>query len=212
MAEATRLRAMVFQHTDHFRRESGPTVPWRHLALLKDALLNRHYLENEVRLSLLTARGGPWRPAAAELRDPVRESQESYRKLERQRFATAGPDRRRRHVVPAVRRPARQLDHLEASLDAVRQDGAGDLVECGTGRGGGAIFMRAYLDAHEVPDTRVWVADRFRSSPEPEPSRRCLTGGWRASRPTSTWCVTASPGSTCSTTGCASSRARSRRC
>ena len=28
--------------------------------------------------------------------------------------------------------------------------------------------MRAYLDAHEVAGTRVWVVDRFRSSPEPE--------------------------------------------
>jgi cephalosporin hydroxylase len=29
--------------------------------------------------------------------------------------------------------------------------------------------MRAYLDAHEVTGTRVWVVDRFRSSPDPEP-------------------------------------------
>ena len=28
----------------------------------------------------------------------------------------------------------------------------GDLVECGTGRGGAGIFMRGYLDAHELPD------------------------------------------------------------
>ncbi len=37
----------------------------------------------------------------------------------------------------------------------------GDLVEAGTGRGGAAIFMRGFLEAYELPDARVWVADRF---------------------------------------------------
>ena len=60
-----------------------------------------------------------------------------------------------------------QLDHLERCLDTVRTDSiAGDFVECGTGRGGGAIFMRAYLDAWELGDRRVYVADRFRASPD----------------------------------------------
>jgi cephalosporin hydroxylase len=173
VAETTRLRAMVFQHTDHFRRESrADRAVARHLTLLKDALLNRHYLENEVRLSLLTASGDVARSWAAALHDPVRNVQDQYHKLERQRFATSGPrDDAAASSLPLTAMGKGQLDHLQASLDAVRQDGvAGDLVECGTGRGGGAIFMRAYLDAHEVPETRVWVADRFRSSPEPEPA------------------------------------------
>ena len=172
VAEATRLRAMVFQHTDHFRRESrADRAVARHLALLKDALLNRHYLENEVRLALLTGNEQA-RTWAAALHDPVRNVQDQYRKLERQRFASSGPDDdAATSFLPYAAVGKGQLDHLEASLDAVRQDGVrGDLVECGTGRGGGAIFMRAYLDAHDVPDTRVWVADRFRSSPEPEPA------------------------------------------
>jgi cephalosporin hydroxylase len=172
VAEATRLRAMVFQHTDHFRQESrADRAVARHLGLLKDALLNRHYLENEVRLSLLTTKWDQSRPSAIELRDPVRSSQEVYRKLERQRFAAAGPDDdAATSFLPYAAMGKSQLDHLEASLDFVRQDGvAGDLVEYGTAQGGGAIFMRAFLDAHEVPETRVWVVDQFRSSPEPEP-------------------------------------------
>jgi cephalosporin hydroxylase/predicted O-methyltransferase YrrM len=171
VAEATRLRAMVFQHTDHFRRESrADRAVARHLALIKDALLNRHYLENEVRLSLLTAKGGPARPSAVELRDPVRSAQEAFRKLERQRFAPAGPDdAAATSFLPYAAMGKGQLDHLEALLDSLRQEGVpGDLVECGTGRGGGAIFMAAYLEAHEVVGPRLWVTDRFRSSPEPE--------------------------------------------
>jgi cephalosporin hydroxylase len=64
-----------------------------------------------------------------------------------------------------------RLEHLEACLDAVRVEGIeGDLAECGTGRGGGAIFMRAYLDAHELAERAVWVADRFRATPAPATS------------------------------------------
>jgi cephalosporin hydroxylase len=142
----------------------------RHLALVKDTLLNRHYLENEVRLDQLTAKGDRGMPHPTELRDPARNLQEPYRKLERQRFAPSGPDdTAASSFLPYAPMGKAQLDHLETELDAVRQDDvAGDLVECGTGRGGGAIFLRAYLDAHEVERTRVWVVDRFRSSPEPD--------------------------------------------
>jgi cephalosporin hydroxylase len=168
VAEATRLRAMIFQHTDHFRRNArADRAVARYLAVVKDALLNRHYLENEVRFDQLTAKGNRPPPHPTELRDPVRNLQEPYRKLERQRFASAGPDdAARSSFLPYAPIGKAQLDHLERALDAMRQDSvAGDLVECGTGRGGGAIFMRAYLDAHEVEGTRVWVVDRFRASP-----------------------------------------------
>ena len=181
VAETTRLRAMVFQHNDHFRRESrADRAVARHLALLKDALLNEHYLENELRLRCSprgTATGGRARRAPR----PRPRPPGVYRKLERQRFATPGPDDPAvTSFLPYTAAGKTQLDHLEASLDAVRRDEvAGDLVECGTGRGGGAIFMRAYLDAHEVPETRVWVADHFRSSPSPSRRRRCPTGGSR---------------------------------
>jgi cephalosporin hydroxylase len=170
VAEATRLRAMVFQHTDHFRRNArADRAVARHLALLKDVLLDRHYLENEVRLEQLTAHDVRRRPGALALHDPVRNAQDAYRALERQRFAPAGPgDGAASSFLAYAPMGKAQLDHLETALDAVRGDEVhGDLVECGTGRGGGAIFMRAYLAAHEVATTCVWVLDRFRSSPEP---------------------------------------------
>jgi cephalosporin hydroxylase len=171
VAEATRLRAMIFQHTDHFRRNARvDRAIARHLAVVKDALLNRQYLENEIRLDQLTAKGGRQRPHPIELRDPVRNAQDPYRKLERQRFEPAGPDdAAASSFVPFAAMGKGQLDHLESALDELRRDEvSGDLLECGTGRGGAAIFMRAYLDAHEIAGTRVWVVDRFRASPEPE--------------------------------------------
>jgi cephalosporin hydroxylase len=171
VAEATRLRAMVFQHTDHFRRDArADRAVGRYLAVVKDALLDRHYLENEVRLDQLTAKGRGQRPHPTELRDPVRTLQDPYRRLERQRFEAAGPDdAAASSFLPYAPMGRGQLDHLEAALDAIRSEGVpGDLVECGTGRGGGAIFMRTYLEAHEIDGALVWVVDRFRSSPEPE--------------------------------------------
>jgi cephalosporin hydroxylase len=53
---------------------------------------------------------------------------------------------------------------MEAALEDIREEGVeGDLVDSGTGRGGAAIFMCGYLEAHEMADRRVWVADRFES-------------------------------------------------
>ena len=47
-----------------------------------------------------------------------------------------------------------------ACLETIRDEAVeGDLVECGTGRGGGAIFLRGFLDAHELDDRQVWVVD-----------------------------------------------------
>ena len=170
LAEELRLKAMVFQHNNYFQRNArADRAVARQLAVVKDALLNRHYLEDEIRLQLLTAKGtSPPHPVA--LRDPVRNAQLAYRALERQRFTAAGGDDAAASSFVAYAPMGRaQLDHLESALDTVRTEGVdGDLVECGTGRGGGAILMRAYLDAHEVGDTRVWVIDRFRSSPEPQ--------------------------------------------
>ena len=170
IAEDLRLRAMIFQHNDHFQRNRrADRAAARHLALLKDTLLNRHYLEDEIRLELLSAKGAK-QPHAVALRDPVRNAQDAYRALERRRFAASGADDAGASSFLAYAPMGKpQLDHLEMALDELRREGvAGDLVECGTGRGGGAIFMRAYLDVHEVGGPRVWVADRFRASPDPE--------------------------------------------
>ena len=35
------------------------------------------------------------------------------------------------------------------------------MVDCGTGRGGTAIFLAAYLAGYELFGRRLWVADRF---------------------------------------------------
>ncbi|MEY2461234.1 MAG: hypothetical protein QOG30_3064, partial [Acidimicrobiaceae bacterium] len=113
------------------------------------------------------------------LRDPVRHDQTAYRRLARNRLGPAGPDATEATTfLPYAPMGRAQLAHLERCLDIIRDaDVPGDLVEYGTARGGGAIFMRAYLDAHEMPRRRVWVADPFRASPEPDTAPKLARGG-----------------------------------
>jgi hypothetical protein len=56
--------------------------------------------------------------------------------------------------------PGDGLRHLRGVLDRVIADGVpGDLAACGVGNDAGAVYLRAYLEAHEVPDRDVWVID-----------------------------------------------------
>ncbi len=180
VAEEVRLRAMIFQHNVFFQRsEQVERATARYLKVVKSALLNEHYLENEVRLEALSSSVPAERKAADKLRDPVRQDTESYRRFARQRLGPAGPELHTANsFLPYTAMGRTQLDHLQRCLDTIRADAVpGDLIECGTGRGGGAIFMRAYLDAWELPDRRVFVADRFRSSPEPDAAPSMPAGG-----------------------------------
>lgn len=174
LAEDTRIQAMVFQHNVFYQHTASlERARQKYLRVVKAALLDEHYLENEIRLTYLTDRLSSDRPINVNhLRDPARVDRVVYERLARQRSGTAGPDDdAASSFLPYTAMGRGRLDHLEACLDAVRSDGIeGDLAECGTGRGGGAIFMRAYVDAHEMPDREVWVVDRFRATAEPATS------------------------------------------
>lgn len=171
VSEQVRLRAMIFQHNVHYQRaEQVERATARHLKVVKQALLNEHYIDHELRMQHLAQHVLHGRPLVPEqLRDPARNDQIPYRELVQQRTGPGGPDATRElSFLPYTPMGRTQLDHIERCLDEVIESSVpGDLAECGTGRGGGAIFLRAYLDAHEVRDRRVWVADRFRASEEP---------------------------------------------
>lgn len=60
----------------------------------------------------------------------------------------------------------KRLDHLRECLERIIEDEVdGDLIEAGVWRGGACIFMRAVLEAYEIRDKRVWVADSFQGMP-----------------------------------------------
>ena len=180
LAETVRLQAMLFQHNVYYQRDDKlERATAKYLRTVKASLLNAHYLENEARLAHYHARMAAGRPVETRmLRDPARQDPDTWSGIVRQRLSPAGPDPAGGSFVPYTDMGRHRLDHLERALDAVRADEVpGDLVECGTGHGGGAVFLRAWLDAHEIGATRVWVADRFRSSEEPRKAPNLPSNG-----------------------------------
>jgi cephalosporin hydroxylase len=153
----------------------------RYLELLKGALLDEHYLENELRIEhLLECIENEKAVSPHRLADPARYMSEDLRALERARrggeLATEREEPYRRpqradipHTSFAYTGVGRvRLDQLERCLDTIRAEAVdGDLIDCGTGRGGSAIFLRGYLEAHELSRPRAWVADRFGAGSSP---------------------------------------------
>jgi O-methyltransferase len=62
----------------------------------------------------------------------------------------------------------KRLDNIHKCLDVVRRDNvAGDVAETGVWRGGASIFMKGCLTALGMQDRTVWVADSFEGLPVP---------------------------------------------
>ena len=56
----------------------------------------------------------------------------------------------------------RRLEQLQLAVETVLSERVpGDLIETGVWRGGGCIFMRGVLAAHDDQSRTVWVADSF---------------------------------------------------
>jgi len=121
-----------------------------YLELLKDALLNLHYLKHE-----------PMHP---------KHKEKTYEgKLKRRLVGRDWPT----WAVTMVGR--KRLDHLEACIKSCAMEGVrGDFLETGVWRGGASIFARACVDecawAGGVPPT-VWLADSFDGCPKPNPTK-----------------------------------------
>ena len=169
LAESIRVSEQVQQHDLHFSAEARTNrSARRYLNLLKAALLDEHYLENELRIEYLLRCIEAGRDVDAEkLRDPARHLITDLRRVRQRRRAGEMPgegpsagiqDRPLAYTgVGRVR-----MDHLERCLDTVRTEAIeGDLVECSAGRAGTAIFLRGFLEAWELQAPKVWVADRF---------------------------------------------------
>ena len=133
----------------------------RYLDLLKGALLDEHYLENELRIEHLVATCID-RDVTPAHRDTLRDPRAA---AHRRAGSTAhGPPGRacstptgeRARVLPVhhdgsgAPRPPRALPRRRSAPRTV----PGDLVECGTGRGGGGIFLRGYLAAYGIDEPR----------------------------------------------------------
>ena len=175
LGESIRIDEQVEFHNHQLgSNRQLPGAASRYLDLVKGAVLDEHYLENEVRIQhLIASVTGAKSLSRRGLRDPVRYLTDDVRRLAQERRAGELPRSSANgdaHNVLALTQVGRtRLDHLERCLDTVREAGVeGDLVDCGTGRGGTGIFLAAYLAGHELFGRGLWVADRFGGGAPPD--------------------------------------------
>jgi Macrocin-O-methyltransferase (TylF) len=89
-------------------------------------------------------------------------SNEVYLPFDRERREAALDWPSQAHTMIGTRR----LDHVQQLVTEIVADGVeGDLIETGVWRGGSVIFMRGLLEALDVRDRVVWVADSFEGFP-----------------------------------------------
>lgn len=170
MTENVRLSEATFyqEHVPWLNARHDRTAQ-RYLDVLKGSLVDEHYIENEMRIDLLTrCLEEESMPAVEQIRDPG-----GILKAERDEALTARRAGLRPGTDGDVAPPyfpytligREALDHLNTVLDTVRKDDvAGDYLHTGVGRGGVGVFLRAYLDAFEDPFRRVWLLDRFHAA------------------------------------------------
>lgn len=158
----------------------------RYLSLLKKSLLNELYLENEARiLGLLMQLLFPRQTTLDEMAREFLNARhgELYARVQEMRrgggwiqIRTNTADGTSSELV-AARNFAfvahsmigrARMDNLHDCMNAVLADRIpGDFIETGVWKGGSTIFMRGFLQAHDIHDRKVWVADSFEGLPKP---------------------------------------------
>jgi len=175
LSEAIRIHEQVAHHElQYSSRERLARTAGRYLDLLKGALLDEHYLENELRIEhLLECVATRAEVSRRKLRDPARYmSQELRERMQTRQSgdpsqASAGYNGSSAGLAyTGVGR--QRLDQLEQCVKTIREEGVGgDIVDCGADRSGSAIFLRGLLEAYYLGRRRVWVAQRFCGGREP---------------------------------------------
>ncbi len=169
LSERIRIDEIVFEHNIlRVRDENIADANDRYLTLLRAALLDEHYLENELRIEYLLEIIRLGQPVNLDhVRAPESFRRKDFLRLQLARQLGEGTSEGKPVAFfPYTAMGTLKLDHVDGALRAIRDDGVnGDLVECATGRGGGAIYLRGFLEATTVVGRDVWVVDPFRSTP-----------------------------------------------
>ncbi len=145
--------------------DSAPAPPplddqdQRYVELMKQVLLNEHGLELEATcLAMHETLGGN----VEQLVEPARLDR-MFRRLSKARAVGVSLATYPSGYTMIGRR---RLEAVERQVNAVIDQGiAGDLMECGVWRGGACILMRGLLQARDIRDRTVWVADSFKGLP-----------------------------------------------
>src|SRR5204862_699568 len=159
LSERIRLDATVFEHNvARVKDEQLARSNERYLAMLRDAVLDLHYLENELRIEYLAKRVTERDGVDHEtLRAPASLLPRDLKRLEHARHV--GQSARDDDITASLPYTAMgevKLQHLDAALRMIRSESIpGDFVECEPGQGGAAIYLRGFLHAFEEPTRTV---------------------------------------------------------
>jgi cephalosporin hydroxylase len=142
----------------------------RYLDLVKAALVDDLYVENEARIAhLVDCLARPKPVELPRLRDPLRHDRAVIdrlledRRVGRTSAVEGGADPAGGYAYAPGGRPA--LDRLHVALDDLRTRGLGGaLVTCDDGRGGAGVLLRAHGAIHDRAGSEVWVVGRFRAA------------------------------------------------
>ncbi|MEJ7582475.1 MAG: hypothetical protein WKF43_00010 [Acidimicrobiales bacterium] len=117
VSERVRIDAAIFEHNwVRLLRRRIEQGAGRYLDLVKSALLDEHYLDNEVRLEYLASLPAGATPDLSVLRDPPRLLPVRFQKLVRARQAGRSPDERRNVAYfPFTSMSRAQIEHLRAA-------------------------------------------------------------------------------------------------
>jgi hypothetical protein len=139
----------------------------RYIDLLKRALANFIYPENELRIETLEERGlGEDRLAYERALRDIRyrdvETFEQLLRFKREGWNWKSRPARFSHTMIGLRR----LDNLDyCAAEVVREGIEGDFMEAGVLQGGASIFLRGLQVAYGESHRRMWVADSFAGLP-----------------------------------------------
>jgi cephalosporin hydroxylase len=143
----------------------------RYLELVKSAVLDELYIENELRIEhLLEASRKGRSPDPDRLRDPMRAMRvRATRLLTERRSGTYDPEGLDVPPLAMTTVGRVRLDHLQQCIETVASDELpGDVVECEPGRGGVGALLRAALDGYGLGDRLLWIAGELLSPPRGE--------------------------------------------
>ena len=148
------------------REPSSDDIRHMYLDLLKRALCNLIYPENELRIMYAQARAAAKQPVDVNVLMDIRNRlKEKFRELYECRRDGRRTVSQYSHSMIGLRR----MDNIqECSQNIFDDDVPGDFVETGVWRGGAVIFMRALLRVYGQENRLVWVADSFRGLPPPQ--------------------------------------------
>jgi hypothetical protein len=156
----------------------------RYLGLLKNALLNEIYIENDVRLLYLFSRILTGQNIDLEVFQNVRvRLPELFATVKSARQDgglwwkldvttpdgdTQELDLRNMSEFAHTMVGRRRLDNIQHCLSVInRENILGDIAETGVWRGGSTIFMKGCMEAWGMRDRVLWVADSFEGLPVP---------------------------------------------